>query len=468
MQLSYDNLTDCLKPCLLYMGMFPEDAIISVSKLISLWIAEGFVQNIESGRLMEETVEGYLMDLIQSSVVMVFMREHSGKVKYCQVHDVVLHFCLQKSRKEKFMLSVKGNRSQFEPCDWNESRVSFILSEELFKSAIPGSKTLKPFAQHLRTLITIKDGESIFGIPFFQIHKLRLVKVLDLSSHEVHYLSSALLKPLNHLKYLAVSTREFYFHPQSHLSHLETLIIKNDRRNTVLLQASFWETEKLRHVDIRTAEFDLEEDNQRISCKLENLRILKNITRFPIEQVKYDDSANSYGLTLENFTQLQILRLSFKWHYIDIVSRLQLPSNIKKLVLGGTPTENMFPFTAGLSSLEYLQLKDVYSTQSKEWCLGDLTFPNLKFLKLSVLGISRLDASEESFPRLETLVIRNCNRLEEIPLSFEDILTLKQIKLIDCNNESLEASAVRIKEDVEENEGNNRIELIIKRRWERI
>ncbi|KAG5632697.1 hypothetical protein H5410_004414 [Solanum commersonii] len=34
--------------------------------------------------------------------------------------------------------------------------------------------------------------------------------------------------------------------------------------------------------------------------------------------------------------------------------------------------------------------------------------------------------------------------------------------LIDCNNESLEASAVRIKEDVKENEGNNRIDLIIK------
>ncbi|PHT33616.1 hypothetical protein CQW23_25416 [Capsicum baccatum] len=43
MKLSYDNLPDHLRPCLLYMGMFPEDARIPVSKLISLWIAEGFL-----------------------------------------------------------------------------------------------------------------------------------------------------------------------------------------------------------------------------------------------------------------------------------------------------------------------------------------------------------------------------------------------------------------------------------------
>ncbi|KAM3249334.1 hypothetical protein P3L10_011103 [Capsicum annuum] len=43
MKLSDDNLTDYLRLCLLYMGMFPEDARIPVSKLISLWIEEGFV-----------------------------------------------------------------------------------------------------------------------------------------------------------------------------------------------------------------------------------------------------------------------------------------------------------------------------------------------------------------------------------------------------------------------------------------
>ncbi|KAK6786558.1 hypothetical protein RDI58_015083 [Solanum bulbocastanum] len=92
MQLSFDNLPHCLKPCLLYMGKFPEDTKITASKLISVWTAEGIVQNIESA-------EDYLMDLISRNVVMVSKRSYNGKVKICQVHDVVRHFCLERSRK---------------------------------------------------------------------------------------------------------------------------------------------------------------------------------------------------------------------------------------------------------------------------------------------------------------------------------------------------------------------------------
>ncbi|KAK4718255.1 hypothetical protein R3W88_016593 [Solanum pinnatisectum] len=81
MKLSYNNLLDYLKPCLLYMGMYPEDARIPVSKLISLWIEEGFVQNIESGILIEEATEGYLTKLISNNLAIVSEREYNGKVK---------------------------------------------------------------------------------------------------------------------------------------------------------------------------------------------------------------------------------------------------------------------------------------------------------------------------------------------------------------------------------------------------
>ncbi|KAF3682968.1 hypothetical protein FXO38_00981 [Capsicum annuum] len=147
MQLSFDNLSDCLKPCLLYMGMFQEDSRIRVSKLVSLWIAEEFVQDIESA-------EDCLMNLISSNVVMVSNREYNGKVKYCQVHDVVLHFCLEKSIEENFMLAVKGHLIQFQPSEWKGSRVSFSFSKELSKFTSLVSKTGKPFHQHLRSLIT--------------------------------------------------------------------------------------------------------------------------------------------------------------------------------------------------------------------------------------------------------------------------------------------------------------------------
>ncbi|XP_049369994.1 putative late blight resistance protein homolog R1B-16, partial [Solanum verrucosum] len=485
MQLSYDNLPDFLRPCLLYMGMFPEDARIPMSKLISLWMAEGFVQNIESA-------EGYLTDLISSNVVMVSRRRYNGKVKVCEVHDVVLHFCLEKSREENFMRAVKGHYSQLQPFEWKESRVSVSFSNELSKFVSPSTKTREPFHQHLRSLITTNG--SVIGTHVF---KVGLLKVLDLSSHRMPHFSSATLKPLIHLKYLAVSTNEFYCHPESHLPHLETLLVRGLSKFTVL-PSSFWKIEKLRHVEIGTDEF--ENNKQRIfeeSSKLENLRILRGV-EFPFDQgdsadvllcrcpnlqelditFKGDKSISvdtswvdspDICLKLESLTELQILRVSFQWSIL--LSGLQLPSNLKKLVLRGTSLfsfyiESTISVIAELPNLEYLQLRvDPYSCyKSNELCLRHITFHKLKVLKLVKLRVSTWDASEESFPLLETLVIKDSKQPKEIPLSFADIPTLKQIKLIRCNNKFLEASAMKIKEEVEAIEGCDRIDLIIKKK----
>ncbi|KAH0639860.1 hypothetical protein KY290_038406 [Solanum tuberosum] len=479
MHLSYDNLPDYLKPCLLYMGMFPEDHNISASKLTNLWIAEGFVQNVESGRL-EEAAEGYLMDLISSNVVMVSKRgRYNGKVKYCQVHDIVLHFCLERSKEEKFMLAVKGNYSNFKLSDWKESRVSFSFSNELSEIA---SKTRKPFHQHLRSLrMTLIEGEVSNWNSFSQFSKLRLLKVLNLSSHIVGRLSSATLQPLIHLKYLAVCARKFDFHPESHLPHIETLIVLCPFRHTVL-PPIFWKMKTLRHVEINDAVFDLKNNKKWISeesSKLENLRILKqvaikiggddnvdvllrrcpNLQELEIGILCDEDSVEI--CQLESLTQLQILRLSIDSFQLN-VSKLQLPSNLKKLVLWGARIESIVSSIGRLPSLEYLQLVLPTFIQLKEWCLGHVTFHKLKLLKLEYLNISRWDASVESFPLLERLVIKKCHELEEIPLGFADIQTLKQIKLVQCKNKSLEASALKIKEEAEAIGGSDIIDLIVK------
>ncbi|KAF3682971.1 putative late blight resistance protein -like protein R1B-14 isoform 2 [Capsicum annuum] len=478
MKLSYDNLPDYLRPCLLYMGMFPEDARIPASKLISLWIAEGFVQNIESGRL-EEAAEEYLMDLIRGNVVMVSRTRYNGKVKDCQVHDVVLHFCLEKSKEEKFMQPVMGNSSHFQPSEWNESRVSFNFTYDIFQFASPNSKPRNPFHQPLRSLITNNGGI------ISEWNLLRLLKVLDLSSLDMNYFSLVRLKPLIHLKYLAISADQINFHAEPYLPHLETLIVKYVISRSVL-PAIFLKFEKLRHVDISDAVFDLENDKLRNfeeSSKLENLRVLRKLSfridhadslavllrRFPNLQeldIFFWDNEDSaeFSLKLESLTKLQTFRLSFQWP--QIVSELHLPSNLKKLVLVSTQIESTISVIRELPCLECLQLTSSNFAQSKEWCLSDITFHKLKFLKLMSLSISRWDALEESFPQLETLVFKECYKLEEIPTSFADIPTLKQIKLINCMNKSLEASAVKIKEEVVDIEGCDRIDITIRNVFE--
>ncbi|PHT39440.1 hypothetical protein CQW23_23013 [Capsicum baccatum] len=270
MQLSYVNLPCHLRPCLLYMGMFPKDVRIPVPALISSWICEGFVQRDKSGKSLEETAEGYLMELISSNVVMISTREDNDRVEYCQVHDIVLHFCLEKSREEKFMQSVK---LQFRPSDGNKHQIS------LDWKANSAGITQRSFHQNLRSLIMNNAGEFANLDPFGLASKLRLLKVLDLSYIRVRDSSSATLEPLIHLKYLAVFTDKFYFHRESHLLHLETLIVKCLPNHTSL-PGSFWRMEKLRHVEISKAGFDLRNNKLGIfeeSSKLENLRILRGV-----------------------------------------------------------------------------------------------------------------------------------------------------------------------------------------------
>ncbi|KAK6786561.1 hypothetical protein RDI58_015086 [Solanum bulbocastanum] len=177
-------LPELQDPCLLYMGMYPEDVRIPVSKLISLWIEQGFVQNIESGILIEEAAEGYLTELISSNLAIVSEREYNGKVKYFQVHDLVLHFCLEKSREANFMLAVKGPDSQFQPLDWKgilsglhfpSSLKKLVPKESYIESAISFIAGL-PSLEYLH-LWNLRFNQSKWCLGDITFHKLKILKV---------------------------------------------------------------------------------------------------------------------------------------------------------------------------------------------------------------------------------------------------------------------------------------------------
>jgi len=70
LKLSYDNLPRRLKPCFLYLGLFPEDFEIPVTPLLQKWVAEGFIQDTGS-RDPDDVAEDYLYELIDRSLVQV-------------------------------------------------------------------------------------------------------------------------------------------------------------------------------------------------------------------------------------------------------------------------------------------------------------------------------------------------------------------------------------------------------------
>ncbi|MED6149871.1 hypothetical protein PIB30_066815 [Stylosanthes scabra] len=112
LKLSYDDLSEQMKPCFLYLGAFPEDEEIFVRDLVSMWIAEEFIRKpkIQAGRRSgkeapsppaaamiepEEIGEQYLKELVDRNLVQVVKRRSDGRgVKSCKIHDSIRELCI--------------------------------------------------------------------------------------------------------------------------------------------------------------------------------------------------------------------------------------------------------------------------------------------------------------------------------------------------------------------------------------
>ncbi|CAA6672384.1 unnamed protein product [Spirodela intermedia] len=84
--LSYHDLIGDLKICFLYLGLFPEDMEIDATKLVQLWVAEGFIQQTK-GLTSEETAKRHLEELANRSVLQVVDRDYMGRVDRFRIHD---------------------------------------------------------------------------------------------------------------------------------------------------------------------------------------------------------------------------------------------------------------------------------------------------------------------------------------------------------------------------------------------
>ncbi|KAJ1259022.1 hypothetical protein BS78_10G121700 [Paspalum vaginatum] len=102
LMMSYNHLPSHLKPCFLYLSIFPEDFEIRRSRLVHRWIAEGFVA-ARVGRNIENVAESYFNELIQRSMIQSSRVNIEGRVKSCRVHDIMRDIIVSISREENFV-----------------------------------------------------------------------------------------------------------------------------------------------------------------------------------------------------------------------------------------------------------------------------------------------------------------------------------------------------------------------------
>ncbi|KAH0649993.1 hypothetical protein KY284_029905 [Solanum tuberosum] len=239
--MSYHYLPNHLKPCFLYMGIFPEDSDVNIDKLINLWVCEGF--------LWEELVgRDYLEDLVSRNLIMVRNRRFNGEWKTCGVHDLVRDLILREAEKEKFLQVTKDPSAKMHHVrrysfhsgiyqnDWLESSsIDLTRTMHFFRGL--GSKQVPRLAcfKLLRVLSVVQYGFEDFPLVFivgslgynpptihetiWQMKHLRHLKTLKLRGSQKECQGEKMFEHLNslaclkRLKQLKIRCKDLYLFP---------------------------------------------------------------------------------------------------------------------------------------------------------------------------------------------------------------------------------------------------------------
>ncbi|KAL2552900.1 Disease resistance protein RPP13 [Forsythia ovata] len=449
LELSYNHLPMHLKPCFLYFGAFEEDREIPVRKLISLWVAEGFLEKVKQ-KNSNVVSYGYLTDLISRGPVLVGKRSYDGGVKTCYVHDLLREMCLAIAEKDNFMKVIQDQLPIYVP----HHRLS-ILS----RSITPFSR---PFGLHVRSLLGYLPEPSRFIFS-----NMELVKVLDLSTG---WSQGTKIEKLDLLRFLRVSAMpssigicrnlEYLFIDTMEKGELPNIIFQMVKLRRVHFEGKLsWREREIvgESFQINNLEafssFIIKDENdmkilrcspflRRLKCKLSSVG---------------NPSNNPYFYPTLNFLN-HLESLSMLSEIYGIISNLiSLPLTLKRLTLTDFRLNSKeMEMIRELPELEVLKLENC-TIEDYQWNPNEGEFKQLRFLKIDRMKRVELNVSSDHFPRLEQLVL---TRFETaIPSSLGDIPTLVKIEVKWCNKQ-VEESALRILEEQKDN-GNEWLKVII-------
>ncbi|KAA8533657.1 hypothetical protein F0562_030909 [Nyssa sinensis] len=520
--LSYSHLPTHLKSCFLYFVAFPEDHEIRASKLISLWIAEGFIHQIGQ-KSLEDVGEEYLMDLIGRSLVIVTKKRSTGEIKACCIHDLLRDFCLRQAEEENFMELICENEEVSSRPRAHEQFFCYDISRILDMMQILVVIFPRPFSfssssnhtarkqrrlcihtvkrrllcnrycpldnfpstpdfsstPHIRSFLWFafeqSPSPSLDNFMSFYFLTFKLLRVLDLSAISIPIFFYGIVR-LVLLRYLALRGKHLMIPDSiSHLHNLETLMVSQGMGTTI--PPSIWKMVKLRHLciggrnKIRTPNNDgypLVLDNMQTITQIEPSTSCRSVLAMTPNLRKlgfcgsFETFKGSFWFPELGFlNQLRTLKLLNRSSYRQSfdLQRVTFPPNLRRLILSRTFLEWKEMSVLGmLLNLEALKL-EFQACIGPCWETRDGEFRRLKFLRLSYMNIEQWNASNSHFPRLEHLVLHRCEKLEKIPSNFGDTSTLQTIEVSWCSQSSAH-SARQIREE-QNSMGNDWLQITI-------
>ncbi|XP_037463439.1 disease resistance protein RGA5-like [Triticum dicoccoides] len=197
---SYYDLPSHLKPCFLYLSIFPEDYEIDRDLLIWRWIAEGFILGGQQEISLFEVGETYYNELINRNLIQPIYADVEFRAEGCRVHDMVLDLICSLSSEENFVTIWDGSKQNKNNSDSMVRRLSFQNSmSELTTHQVDATSMSK-----LRSVTLFRTDDNLIR----SLSSLQLLRVLDLSGCDLRKSSCQIdlrcVEKLLHLRYLGL------------------------------------------------------------------------------------------------------------------------------------------------------------------------------------------------------------------------------------------------------------------------
>ncbi|KAH6795177.1 hypothetical protein C2S52_005654 [Perilla frutescens var. hirtella] len=471
--LSYNKLTHDLKDCFLYLGMFAEDSEIPAWKLTRLWIAEGFIKQNQNYciRSLEEVAKANLNDLVARNLVMVEKTKADGDVKTCRVHDMIREFCKDQAGLESrnlFQEVKKNGQGVFHPAisEIGKCRRLSIHSHvvEFIRTRAKGPK-VRSFLCFSKETVNLPT-EWIPAIP----EDFELLRVIDASPIKFPKFPTKLTK-LVHLRYITLSGNDLTALPKdaSNLWNLQTVRIDTTAREFQII-ADIGKMKQLRHLKTKAA-IVLKEVHSEGG---ENLQTLSRLSTKSCTEQVFSRAKNLKNLGIrgdlativnknlsEKLERLEKLKLVHDMFSTSepagsALQRLppadSFPPNLRILTLSSTSLDWRHMTTlGGLSKLEVLKLKEM-AFKGRLWEAEGSGFRCLESLHIvrTDLEIWTIALGDRPFPKLKNLVLKNCEKLQQIPSQLWESLQFVELERV---TKPLVESAEKIKAAKEQTQG---------------
>ncbi|XP_034220149.1 putative disease resistance protein RGA4 isoform X1 [Prunus dulcis] len=402
LKLSFDELKSAsLKQCFAYCSMFIKDFTIEKDDLIQLWMAQGLLHlsPTSSNREMEDIGNEYFNILLHNSFFQDVAKDSYNVITHCKMHDLVHDLAEHVSKS----MGSNGIRHM--------SQISTSLLQEIPKRSV----------HRLRSVFS--NGEDLGNI----LPSLKGLRILSLKKADIDELPISIGK-LKHLRYLDISKKKIKLLPQSigKLYNLQTLRMDDlnleefpkELQNLINLRHVYFDKDPMkfpvdmgRLSNLRSLSFFIVgKERGRGIEELAGLKHLKGeLSIYDLQHVTDGDEAKKAKLA----EKTNICKLRFEWQ-----GNRSSAINIDRDVL-----EDLKP----PSELELLEICKFSGDKFPSWMMSGYLFAALKRLTIdkaryliewTEIAAWPTEGTIVLFPRLEELLLRNCDQLTSAPTRF--------------------------------------------------